>query len=88
MHSWGGGVAQITSSGMADGGLVTKVNHFYNGRSPRMDVVKRALLDYWVSFDLTGAVDYAVRSWSAFNVLRECGLILTSAVSRVQSVWV
>ena len=36
MHCWGGGAAQTASLGMADGRLVTKVNHFYNGRK-RLD---------------------------------------------------
>ena len=31
LHCWGGGAAQTAYSGTADGSLVTKVNHFYNG---------------------------------------------------------
>ena len=31
MNCWGGGAVQTASSGTADGSLVTKVNHFYNG---------------------------------------------------------
>ena len=34
MHCWGGGAAQTASSGMADDGRVTKINHFYNGIEP------------------------------------------------------
>ena len=31
LNCWGSGAAETASSGMADGSLVTKVNHFYNG---------------------------------------------------------
>ena len=31
LNCWGGGAAQTAYSGTADGSLVTKVNHFYNG---------------------------------------------------------
>ena len=31
LHCWGGGAAQTASSGMADEGPVTIINHFYNG---------------------------------------------------------
>ncbi len=31
MNCWGGGAAETASSGEADLGLATKVNHFYNG---------------------------------------------------------
>ena len=31
MYCWSGGAAPTASSGMADSGRVTKINHFYNG---------------------------------------------------------
>ena len=31
LNCWGGGAAETAYSGTADGSLVTKVNHFYNG---------------------------------------------------------
>ena len=33
LHCWGGGAAETASSEKADNGHVTKVNHFYNGKS-------------------------------------------------------
>ena len=41
MHCWGGGAAWPASSGMADGGLVTKVNHFYNGMITLPDAARK-----------------------------------------------
>ncbi len=40
MHCWGGGAALTASSGMDDGGLVTKVNHFYNGLGEQGELLR------------------------------------------------